>query len=204
TVEWWRAAAYVARSGSPRAAAGPRARRTNDGRRPRRTPGHSRTHYLRARPRMRSLSHDPRTQRSRASRFSPRHHAPRSCARPRHPRRTRGNARDDCPIIRSRESGGPRSPVGLRGDTRQSPTASLCGNVHARTNSPDLELSRWRRAFHGVASNTGVTRRALPRTHQRSAKRRVVVRAWWAQTRAEVSMTVRRGETLLLTIRIPV
>jgi ABC-2 type transport system permease protein len=30
------------------------------------------------------------------------------------------------------------------------------------------------------------------------------VRAWWAQTRAEVSMTVRRGETLLLTIGIPV
>ena len=30
------------------------------------------------------------------------------------------------------------------------------------------------------------------------------MRAWWAQTRAEVSMTVRRGETLLLTIGIPV
>jgi ABC-2 type transport system permease protein len=30
------------------------------------------------------------------------------------------------------------------------------------------------------------------------------VRAWWAQTRAEVSMTIRRGETLLLTIGIPV
>jgi ABC-2 type transport system permease protein len=30
------------------------------------------------------------------------------------------------------------------------------------------------------------------------------VRAWWAQTRAEVRMTVRRGETLLLTIGIPV
>ncbi len=28
--------------------------------------------------------------------------------------------------------------------------------------------------------------------------------AWWAQTRAEVRMTVRRGETLLLTIGIPV
>ena len=28
--------------------------------------------------------------------------------------------------------------------------------------------------------------------------------AWWAQTRAEVVMTVRRGETLLLTIGIPV
>ncbi|HUY16188.1 MAG TPA: ABC transporter permease [Acidimicrobiales bacterium] len=28
--------------------------------------------------------------------------------------------------------------------------------------------------------------------------------AWWAQTRAEVSMTIRRGETLLLTIGIPV
>lgn len=30
------------------------------------------------------------------------------------------------------------------------------------------------------------------------------MRAWWAQTRAEVRMTVRRGETLLLTIGIPV
>jgi len=30
------------------------------------------------------------------------------------------------------------------------------------------------------------------------------VRAWWAQTRAEVRMTVRRGETLLLTLGIPV
>jgi ABC-2 type transport system permease protein len=30
------------------------------------------------------------------------------------------------------------------------------------------------------------------------------VKAWWAQTRAEVSMTIRRGETLLLTIGIPV
>lgn len=28
--------------------------------------------------------------------------------------------------------------------------------------------------------------------------------AWWAQTRAEVTMTLRRGETLLLTIGIPV
>jgi ABC-2 type transport system permease protein len=30
------------------------------------------------------------------------------------------------------------------------------------------------------------------------------VKAWWAQTRAEVRMTVRRGETLLLTLGIPV
>jgi len=30
------------------------------------------------------------------------------------------------------------------------------------------------------------------------------VKAWWAQTLAEVQMTVRRGETLLLTIGIPV
>jgi len=30
------------------------------------------------------------------------------------------------------------------------------------------------------------------------------VRAWWAQTLAEVRMTIRRGETLLLTIGIPV
>ena len=30
------------------------------------------------------------------------------------------------------------------------------------------------------------------------------MRAWWAQTRAEVRMNVRRGETLLLTIGIPV
>jgi len=30
------------------------------------------------------------------------------------------------------------------------------------------------------------------------------VRAWWAQTRAEVTMTIRRGETLLVTIGIPV
>lgn len=30
------------------------------------------------------------------------------------------------------------------------------------------------------------------------------MRAWWAQTRAEVRMTVRRGETLLLTLGIPV
>jgi ABC-2 type transport system permease protein len=30
------------------------------------------------------------------------------------------------------------------------------------------------------------------------------VRAWWTQTVAEVSMTIRRGETLLLTIGIPV
>lgn len=30
------------------------------------------------------------------------------------------------------------------------------------------------------------------------------MRAWWAQTRAEVRMTIRRGETLLLTIGIPV
>ncbi|MFI5035385.1 MAG: ABC transporter permease [Acidimicrobiales bacterium] len=30
------------------------------------------------------------------------------------------------------------------------------------------------------------------------------MRAWWAQTRAEVTMTLRRGETLLLTIGIPV
>jgi ABC-2 type transport system permease protein len=30
------------------------------------------------------------------------------------------------------------------------------------------------------------------------------VKAWWAQTRAEVRMTIRRGETLLLTIAIPV
>ncbi len=30
------------------------------------------------------------------------------------------------------------------------------------------------------------------------------MRAWWAQTLAEVRMTVRRGETLLLTIAIPV
>ncbi|HVB51018.1 MAG TPA: ABC transporter permease [Acidimicrobiales bacterium] len=30
------------------------------------------------------------------------------------------------------------------------------------------------------------------------------MRAWWSQTRAEVSMTIRRGETLLLTIGIPV
>ncbi len=30
------------------------------------------------------------------------------------------------------------------------------------------------------------------------------MRAWWAQTRAEVVMTVRRGETLLLTLGIPV
>jgi ABC-2 type transport system permease protein len=30
------------------------------------------------------------------------------------------------------------------------------------------------------------------------------MKAWWAQTRAEVQMTVRRGETLLLTIGIPV
>ena len=30
------------------------------------------------------------------------------------------------------------------------------------------------------------------------------MRAWWAQTRAEVTMTMRRGETLLLTIGIPV
>lgn len=30
------------------------------------------------------------------------------------------------------------------------------------------------------------------------------MRAWWAQTRAEVQMTVRRGETLLLTLGIPV
>ncbi len=30
------------------------------------------------------------------------------------------------------------------------------------------------------------------------------MRPWWAQTRAEVAMTIRRGETLLLTIGIPV
>ncbi len=30
------------------------------------------------------------------------------------------------------------------------------------------------------------------------------MRAWWAQTRAEVTMTLRRGETLLLTVAIPV
>jgi ABC-2 type transport system permease protein len=30
------------------------------------------------------------------------------------------------------------------------------------------------------------------------------VRAWWAQTRAEVQMTIRRGETLLLTLGIPI
>jgi ABC-2 type transport system permease protein len=30
------------------------------------------------------------------------------------------------------------------------------------------------------------------------------VKAWWAQTRAEVRMTVRRGETLLLTLGIPI
>lgn len=30
------------------------------------------------------------------------------------------------------------------------------------------------------------------------------MRAWWAQTRAEVAMTIRRGESLLLTIGIPV
>ncbi len=30
------------------------------------------------------------------------------------------------------------------------------------------------------------------------------MRAWWAQTRAEVSMTLRRGETLLVTVGIPV
>jgi ABC-2 type transport system permease protein len=30
------------------------------------------------------------------------------------------------------------------------------------------------------------------------------MRAWWAQTRAEVTMTLRRGETLLLTVGIPV
>jgi ABC-2 type transport system permease protein len=30
------------------------------------------------------------------------------------------------------------------------------------------------------------------------------VKAWWAQTRAEVQMTIRRGETLLLTVGIPV
>ena len=30
------------------------------------------------------------------------------------------------------------------------------------------------------------------------------MRAWWTQTRAEVRMTVRRGETLLLTIAIPI
>lgn len=30
------------------------------------------------------------------------------------------------------------------------------------------------------------------------------MRAWWAQTRAEVRMTIRRGETLLLTLGIPV
>jgi ABC-2 type transport system permease protein len=30
------------------------------------------------------------------------------------------------------------------------------------------------------------------------------MKGWWAQTRAEVSMTIRRGETLLLTIGIPV
>ncbi len=30
------------------------------------------------------------------------------------------------------------------------------------------------------------------------------MRAWWAQTRAEVAMTLRRGETLLLTLIIPV
>src|SRR5665213_3327410 len=30
------------------------------------------------------------------------------------------------------------------------------------------------------------------------------MKAWWFQTRAEVSMTIRRGETLLLTIGIPV
>ena len=30
------------------------------------------------------------------------------------------------------------------------------------------------------------------------------MKAWWAQTRAEVRMTLRRGETLLLTVGIPV
>ncbi len=30
------------------------------------------------------------------------------------------------------------------------------------------------------------------------------MRAWWAQTRAEVRMTIRRGETLLLTLGIPI
>jgi len=30
------------------------------------------------------------------------------------------------------------------------------------------------------------------------------MRAWWAQTRAEVRMTIRRGETVLLTLGIPV
>jgi ABC-type transport system involved in cytochrome c biogenesis permease component len=30
------------------------------------------------------------------------------------------------------------------------------------------------------------------------------MKAWWAQTRAEVHMTIRRGETLLLTVGIPV
>ncbi|MGH9019683.1 MAG: ABC transporter permease [Acidimicrobiales bacterium] len=30
------------------------------------------------------------------------------------------------------------------------------------------------------------------------------MRAWWAQTRAEVAMTLRRGETLLVTVGIPV
>ena len=30
------------------------------------------------------------------------------------------------------------------------------------------------------------------------------MKAWWAQTRAEVTMTIRRGESLLLTIGIPV
>lgn len=30
------------------------------------------------------------------------------------------------------------------------------------------------------------------------------MKAWWAQTRAEVRMTVRRGETLLLTLGIPI
>ena len=30
------------------------------------------------------------------------------------------------------------------------------------------------------------------------------MKAWWAQTQAEVSMNIRRGETLLLTVGIPV
>ena len=30
------------------------------------------------------------------------------------------------------------------------------------------------------------------------------MKPWWAQTRAEIEMTLRRGETLLLTIGIPV
>ena len=136
---------------------------------------------------------------------SPRHHEPRSRRHPRNARRTRGRTRDDRRAVRLRRRVAPRRRTSAASSPLTAATRLRCDDgVDARTNRRVERLPDQRRRDADLAANPCVARGALHGTHRTGTSRGPPVRAWWAQSRAEVRMTLRRGETLLLTVGIPV